>query len=166
MSPNRTHRHPAFSYTGIQEYFLTICTHGRQRAFADQTFALDAIHQLFRSAATLHFEIIAYCLMPDHVHILIRAVRDDANMKSFVQSWNTTTGFRWRRTHEGPLWQTGYYDHVLRAEETHLAVARYVLMNPVRAGLAASPEEYPLCGSGIYTVTLILEAAEDWKPSW
>ena len=75
-------------------------------------------------------------------------------------------GFRWRRTHAGPLWQTGYHDHVLRAEDARLGVARYVLLNPVRAGLVENAEDYPFSGSGRYTITQILEAAEDWKPSW
>ncbi len=104
--------------------------------------------------------------MPDHVHLVIQGTRDDSDMKSFVQSWNTTTGFRWRRTHAGPLWQTGYYDHVLRAEEAQLSVAKYALLNPVRAGLVQKPEEYPFSGSGLYTIDQILQAAEDWKRSW
>ena len=166
MSPNRTHRHPTFRYIGLHEYFLTICTYERQRAFADSAFAADAVVQLFRSAAAFHFEIIAYRLMPDQVHIVAQGARDDSNLRSFVQSWNTTMGFRWRRTHAGPLWQTGYHDHVLRAEDARLGVARYVLLNPVRAGLVENAEDYPFSGSGRYTITQILEAAEDWKPSW
>jgi len=166
MSPNRTHRHPTFNYIGLHEYFLTICTHDRQRAFTDSAFAAAAVVQLFRSAAAFHFEIIAYCLMPDHVHLLLQGIREDSDLTSFVQSWNTTMGFRWRRLHSGPLWQTGYYDHVLRAEDTRLGVARYVLLNPVRAGLVERAEDYPFSGSGLYTIDQILEAAEDWKRSW
>ncbi len=47
-----------------------------------------------------------------------------------------------------------------------LGVARYILLNPVRAGLVLKPEDYPLCGSGQYTIPQILVAAGDWKPTW
>jgi len=43
-----------------------------------------------------------------------------------------------------PIWQDGYHDHALRAEESLEDVARYIVMNPVRAGLVKSVREYPL----------------------
>lgn len=43
----------------------------------------------------------------------------------------------------GPIWQTGFYDHALRRDEDVREVARYVVANPVRAGLAARVGAYP-----------------------
>jgi REP element-mobilizing transposase RayT len=42
------------------------------------------------------------------------------------------------------IWQEGYYDHALRSEESLPDVARYIVMNPVRAGLVKSIRDYPL----------------------
>jgi hypothetical protein len=109
---------------------------------------------------------LAHADEPDHVHIVAQGVRDDSDLRSSVRSWNTTMGFRWRRAHASPLWQPGYYDHVLWAEDGRLGVARYVLLNPVRAGLVEKAQDYPFSGSGPYTITQILDAAEEWKPSW
>jgi len=47
---------------------------------------------------------------------------------------------------EGPYWQKGYFDHVLRSEESYEGKWRYVLENPVRAGLVKNPEEWPYQG--------------------
>jgi hypothetical protein len=46
-----------------------------------------------------------------------------------------------------PLWQKGYYEHVLRNDEATLATAKYILENPVRAGLVAKPRDYEFAGS-------------------
>jgi hypothetical protein len=43
----------------------------------------------------------------------------------------------------GALWQPGFHDHAVRAEEDLRALARYVIQNPVRAGLATSVRQYP-----------------------
>jgi len=48
------------------------------------------------------------------------------------------------------LWQDGYYDHVLREEEATIPVARYIVLNPVRAGLCEDASAYP--APGIYSV--------------
>lgn len=44
----------------------------------------------------------------------------------------------------GPVWQKGYYDHALRDEENLAVVARYIVANPLRAGLARNVADYPL----------------------
>ena len=53
-----------------------------------------------------------------------------------------------------------------RDSEALLAVARYVVLNPVRAGLVKDPADYPLTGSTCYTIQQILEAADDWRPRY
>jgi len=166
MAPHRLHRLPAFDYRGLHAYFLTMCTSDRHPAFANHAFAADAAAQLLRSATTFHFAVPAYCLMPDHVHIVLEGEQEDSDMKSFVQSWNTSVGFRWRRAHGTALWQGRYYDHVLRNDVALLEVARYVVMNPVRASLVQKAEDYPFSGSSRYTIAKILEAAGDWRPTW
>jgi len=56
------------------------------------------------------------------------------------------------------LWQEGYYEHVLRAEENVRSIARYIVENPVRAGLVAHAIDYPYLGSDRWTVRELLES--------
>jgi REP element-mobilizing transposase RayT len=81
--------------------------------------------------------------MPDHVHVLIRAVANDADLPRFVSRWKQATGFAHLRARGNRLWQPGYFERVLRREELTASVARYIVANPVRAGLTRNVGEYP-----------------------
>ena len=67
-----------------------------------------------------------------------------------------------RKWIRGRLWQRGYYERVLRDEDHTRDVIRYILQNPVRAGLAKSPDEYPFLG-GVDRAK-DLNIATSWRP--
>jgi hypothetical protein len=73
--PNRPGRLKGFEYVGFVTYFVTICTEKHLRAFDDVDFGRWAVAQLLRQASLRKFEVSAYCLMPDHVHLLSGQVR-------------------------------------------------------------------------------------------
>lgn len=83
-------------------------------------------------------------VMPDHLHWLFELQARDlsavvASVKRFsARNVNDLLGI------SGALWQPGFHDHALRREEELRNVARYVVMNPVRAGLVRSVRDYPL----------------------
>lgn len=153
-------------YLGPHAYFLTICTDRRHRAFDDDPFASEATSKLLSCASKYGFALPAYSFMPDHVHIVAEGQRDDSALKTLMRSWTTRTGHAWRQRYASRLWQPGYYDHVLREGDPILGVARYVVLNPVRAGLVMNAGDHKLTGSTQYTIPQILEAADDWRPSW
>jgi putative transposase len=136
-----------FVYIGRIPYFLTICTHNRHRAFDDREFAHEAIAKLLRTAKRFGFAVYAYCLMPDHVHLVLLGLRDDSDFCAFVKSWNTQTGYLWRQRHHTKLWQGGYFEHILRSDVSIYLAAQYVAMNPVRAGFVDDPTKYEFTGS-------------------
>ena len=154
--PNRPGRLRDFGYTGHSSYFLTICTADRRPVFEDLDFGRWAIAQLLRQAARREFVVAAYCFMPDHVHMLARGRSDAANLQSLVISWNTRTAYQWRQQHGSRLWQEGYFDRVLRKHDEFFSIARYILMNPVEAGLVTRAEDYPLSGTTGYSMNEIL----------
>ena len=104
--------------------------------------------------------------MPDHAHLLLQGETQSANLKSLILSWNTRTGYEWRQRVGSRLWQEGVFDRVLRDDDDPMDVARYILMNPVEAGMVEKPEDYPLSGSGVLTIAEIMAASEPWKPWW
>jgi REP-associated tyrosine transposase len=148
------------SYAGFQRYFLTTCTAFRRRAFDDDAVASRAIVTILETAAEFGFAVIAYCVMPDHVHLLLAAQRGDADLTRFAKHAKQITGFQYRQATNHSLWQPGYHERILRDEEATLAVARYILENPVRAGLAQALGEWPHAGSGVYTWRELLTAWE------
>ena len=89
----------------------------------------------------------AYCLMPDHVHLLI-AVSGAYPLPRLVQRWKSMC-YRERRRlgNADTFWQRSFHDRAVRRDEDLRAAALYALNNPVRAGLVKHHREYPLCGS-------------------
>jgi REP element-mobilizing transposase RayT len=117
---------------------------GRQRRQKCQS-------QVLESADSHGFAVVAYCVMPDHVHLLVTAQREDADLGRFVKHAKQVTGFAYRRVTDASLWQPGYHERVLRDEEATLTLARYILENPVRAGLATVLGEWTHAGSAVFT---------------
>ena len=94
--------------------------------------------------------------MPDHVHLLVYGTSLCADLRAFVVHFKKLTGFEYSQGTGRRLWQSGYHDRVLRDDESTEAVARYVLENPVRAGLTREIGEYPHAGSDLYDARAIL----------
>jgi REP element-mobilizing transposase RayT len=88
--------------------------------------------------------------MPDHLHLLVAGTSESSNLITFVHRLKQRTAYRHRQRCHERLWQKGYFEHVLRDDETALIVARYILANPARAGLAKEPREYPFSGSLVF----------------
>jgi putative transposase len=154
--PARPKRLKDFVYVGQIAYFLTICVDWRQRAFDDHEFARYSIQKLLCTAARFRCALYAYCLMPDHGHIVALGEHDDSDLDKFMRSWTTQTGFAWRRAHRGRLWQGGYYDHVLRSDISIYFAAQYVVMNPVHAGIVEDPKKYEFSGSTVCSIAELM----------
>jgi putative transposase len=163
--PNRPPRLPDFSYTGPHRYFLTVCTRSRVPHFADATTGSLVVQQFLRVASQQHFEIIAYCVMPDHFHALVQGTQENCNFHAMVRRWKQATGYEWKRAgHADALWQDGFFDRILRERDATEAVVRYIVSNPLRAGLVADIRDYELIGSGAYDLDALLTSSLDWSP--
>jgi len=141
-----------FDYCGSFAYFITVGTCQKNPYFRDQHASDIVIPILQEVASRFKFALIAYCFMPDHLHLLL--VGDEtSSLKSFVKIFKQRSGFCFRRQFNIPLWQPSYYDHVLRREESLKKVARYILENPVRKGLVTDFKEYPFLGSMVFDLS-------------
>src|SRR5687768_13439865 len=117
MPRERGMRYPehlrSFSYTGPARYFLTFCTYQRRPYFRRAT-SVEIVNAQFRRAAGEElFSLVAYCFMPDHVHLLVEAEREDADLKRFSKLAKQLAGFHFRRDTGQPLWQRYGYERVL-----------------------------------------------------
>jgi REP element-mobilizing transposase RayT len=148
------------SYDQLYVYFVTSVTLNRIKAFDRNDFGPFVASALIDIAARFGFEVSAYVVMEDHVHFLVTAIEMGADFKKMVAAWKQKTGFEWSRRHGRKLWQHGYWERVLRDNENALSVCRYIVENPVRAGLVAHPTAYPLCGSTQYEIRDICEAIQ------
>jgi putative transposase len=123
------------------------------------------VSHFLRCAVDQRFEAIAYCAMPDHFHALVEGVKPDSDFREMVRRWKQGTGYQWKRSgHSNALWQEGYFDRILRERDRSEAVVRYIIANPLRAGLVSDIHEYPLVGSGPYDIDALLASSLDWYP--
>jgi len=88
-----------------------------------------------------HPETLAACLMPDHLHWLLKDAAQMLQTVHRVKSYSTQVA--WKLGHRGKLWQRSFWDHVIRKGESLEDVIAYILGHPVRAGLVESVDEYP-----------------------
>jgi len=105
------------------------------------------------------YDLFAFSIMPSHVHLLFRLPGDISEEKSSAND-EPTDKFQLAKIignlkkytarqanlilgRRGPFWEHESYDHVVRNRKELIRLVRYTLMNPVRAGLAKTPDEYP-----------------------
>jgi REP element-mobilizing transposase RayT len=125
-------------------YLLTANTLKREPVFRDYTLGRMVVHQ-FKQAQDHGFaETLAFVVMPDHFHWLIQLQKGSLGQlmcqaKSLsARIINAETG----RT--GSLWQQSFHDRALRRDEDLVKLARYVVANPLRAGVVGKLGDYPL----------------------
>jgi putative transposase len=156
---SRPRRIKGFPYTGFNRYFLTFCGRDRRCAFLTGSI-VDLVLEQFRKTSTIEgFAILAYCFMPDHVHLLVDGTRELSDLQRFAKLAKQRSGAAHALSGSGRLWQDGYYERVLRDDDASRDVARYIVLNPVRAGLVASPLDYPYVGSDAWPIDYILDDA-------
>lgn len=90
-------------------------------------------------------ETLAYVVMPDHLHWLVQ-LKDGSQLGRVMRTVKSVSSRQVNRAlhRSGRLWQPGYHDHALRKEEDLVATARYLVANPLRAGLVKRIGDYPL----------------------
>ena len=157
MFPGRPEHLRLFSYVGPHRYSLTFGTDSRRAIFTSEGPVELAKGQILRAARETQFAVIAYCFMPDHLHLLVHGQQDDADLKRFVARAKQYSGYYHARAFKARLWQRYVYERVLREAEPTAVVVRYLLENPVRAGLVAQIEDYPFLGSFEYTRDELIE---------
>ena len=145
-----------FDYLGPYQYSLTFCTDQRRKLFEKQEAVDLVLEQISRTSTELRFAVIAYCFMPDHVHLLIDGKAADSDGKVFIARVKQYSGYHYAKKFNAKLWQRYGYEHVVRDDEVTTVVAKYILENPVRAGLVERVEDYPFAGSLVYTLTELL----------
>ncbi len=148
-------------------YLLTTVTHRREPVFGDAACAQAAHDDIAFYARKFNAVSVAHVIMPNHVHWVIcpspedyeRFAREEKArggkyaaaperfyLSKIMEDYKRHTSYvvnEQRGTRGAQVWQDGFRDDALRTPQAIRAAARYVAMNPVKAGLATTPEDYP-----------------------
>ncbi len=129
---------------GGQLYLLTTVTWQRRPYFANTRMAQTAMETFAESTFWLPNQCLCWVLMPDHWHGLI-CLDDGQDLSRAAQHFKGASArqINARLGRCGRVWAKGFHDHALRRDEAIAQVARYILANPLRAGLVTNLHEYP-----------------------
>lgn len=89
-------------------------------------------------------EILAYCLMPNHFHFLVKQAADEgisSYMQRFINSYVHYVNIKYKRV--GPLFQGPFKGVLIESDEQFLHVSRYIHLNPLASGLVPDLKNYP-----------------------
>lgn len=130
-----------------QVYLITLVTLDRKALFRDQAAARHVVNALKQAENEGTASSLCWVIMPDHLHWLIELHIDDLpRVMGRMKSRSTLSVNRYLGL-KGRVWQKGFHDRALRNEADFKAVARYIVANPLRAGLVKTVRDYPLWDS-------------------
>jgi putative transposase len=138
-----------FEYRGTYAYSLTFCTFQRASHFT-ATAAIDLARiEILATAARYTFDVCAYCIMPDHLHLLVQGTTADSRLTPFITMAKQRSGYLFSRRTGTRLRQEGYFERAIRSDEDLTGVALYIQANPVRAGLVSRVADWPHTGGSL-----------------
>ena len=124
-------------------YLVTTVTDQRIPWFQVFSFAQIMCRNLLHEPCLRDARNLCWVVMPDHVHLLLQL--GEADLSDIVRRLKARSATLLNREigRSGRFWEPGYHDHALREEEDLRAVARYIVANPLRAGLVHHVGQYP-----------------------
>ena len=125
-------------------YLLSTVVVQRTPVFLDFKLGRCVVREMMNAQRWHQAQSLAWVVMPDHFHWLVQLEEEPLEDLMRQVKSRSTKAVNSSCARTGQLWQTGYHDRALRKEEDLLATARYIVANPLRAGLVKNIGDYPL----------------------
>ncbi len=136
-----------FDYKGMHRYLITLPVYSSKKIFTEQHIVVSVLNCLRDSAMKNHFDVYAYCLLPDQLVMIVRGKDEHADMKAFLAEFRSLSTDALKTELGHPVWKKKYLERVLRKKEDTKLIAGALFRMPVKAGLSKTAEEYPFQGS-------------------
>lgn len=126
-------------------YHVTTCTESRLPLFRDFHPGRMVVAEMRALHEAGWVDSIAWVVMPDHLHWLFQ-LGEQAGLSAVMKRLKARSSIALQEFTgvSGRVWQRGFHDHAIRRDEDVKAIARYIVANPVRAGLVEKIGDYPL----------------------
>lgn len=124
-------------------YLMTANTHERFPFFQDFMLGRILVGEMKSLQQCNMVDSLAFVVMPDHLHWLFQ-LQGNLGLSQIVRrlKGRSARGINIKLGRTGTVWQTGFHDHALRKDEDVQGVARYIVANPLRAGLVERIGDY------------------------
>jgi REP element-mobilizing transposase RayT len=125
--------------------------------------AATAVEETLLHNHSQSFELLAWCVMPNHVHVLVHVW--ETPLRKMLQSWKSYSAAQINKSldRSGALWEPDYWDTFIRDDHQELTAIRYIENNPVEAKLCRAPLEWPFSSARFrdqYRRLMVPNAAE------
>jgi len=147
--PSAMARRPRLFAAGVL-YHVIVRGNQRQKTFTSESDYQAYIERLARYRKKYGYVLHAYCLMPNHVHLLVESAKPPLAkfMQGLQQSYSQY--FNLKHHKSGHVFEGRYKAIICQRDEYLLELIRYIHLNPVRAGMVNAPEQYRYCGHHTY----------------
>ncbi|MBC3346702.1 transposase [Pseudomonas sp. SWRI196] len=125
-------------------YLVTTVVHQRMPLFQDWRLGRLLVAELRQAHERGQVDSLAWVVMPDHLHWLVQL--EQAQLTHVMQAVKSRSTLAINRAtnRKGAFWQSGFHDRAIRDNQDLRPVARYIIANPLRAGLVDRIGDYPL----------------------
>ena len=136
-------RRGRFSESG-RAYLITAVVHQRRPMFSDWNLGRLLVAELKRAHDQERVNTMAGVVTPENKHWLVQI--EECTLSQLMQTTKSRSTLTINRVlnRTGAFWQTGYHDRAIRGGEDLRPFARYIVANPLRAGLVEQIGDYPL----------------------
>jgi putative transposase len=147
-APGPSRRLKDFDYKRADHaYFVTARARQATAPFSNALLARQVVESIHWLRSHREVKVYAYCLMPDHLHLLLQMGSEEQTLGYIVGSLkHFTTTRSWGLGFKGELWQARFHDHIVRRSEDGEKMATYIVQNPVRKNLVGDASEYAYAG--------------------
>lgn len=141
-------KHHAFLLQRYREYDLELGKHQQPGIFLNEAEIAGIISNAFHFFDGARYELHAWCIMSNHVHVLLRALQNKDGeyylISSIIQSLKRFTANKINQVkgRQGQVWDDFYFDRIIRNISDYQNVVNYILHNPVAAGLIDSADKW------------------------
>jgi REP element-mobilizing transposase RayT len=139
---------PIFQTYDAPLFFVTACTLYR-KPFPSLASACDAFVVYATRAHSFNVAVGRYVIMPDHLHLFVSGEQAFV-LAEWMKGLKRAISNAFAATEECLKWQPGFFDHLLRNDESYGEKWNYVRENPVRAELVTNAEDWPYQGETVY----------------
>ena len=133
------------NYVAGGTYFFTLVTKNRIPIFDDE-YSFEAFMDSLQKTQTYHpFELMAFCILPDHVHLLLTLPAGDDDYSTRIKEIKRRTTLLIRESREKPtltVWQKRFWEHTIRDFEDFQNHSDYIHYNPVKHGYCVNFEDW------------------------
>lgn len=129
-------------------YFVTSVTHQRKPVFLDLYSARDLVNCMKQIHESNRVSSLSWVIMPDYFHWLLQLTDEPLSVIMRELKGVSARKINRRLCRYGELWQQSYFDRAIRDDEDIRQIARYIVANPLRAGLARNLGDYPHWDAG------------------